>query len=170
MQNNNIAAIATGVSSSVSYSCGSTATDDQSSAATVLSAYCNQNAMPTFAPPSITVTNYISDVPEFQHLARCAKGALEYAVQSMTYSYCPPEASNLATCACMKNQNSLRISQIINSSVRYSCTSHMADVTSAQAMFAAYCNMAVSGISNFPQPSPPPGDMSYYITALPQFS
>ncbi|EJT77065.1 hypothetical protein GGTG_06979 [Gaeumannomyces tritici R3-111a-1] len=169
-KNNNIVAISSGISSSVSYSCGSTASDDQASAATVLSAYCNQNAMPTFAPPSITVTNYISDLPEFQYLAGCAKGALGYAVQSMTNSFCPPEASNLATCACMKNQNSLKVSQIINSSVRYSCTSHMADVTSAQAMFSAYCNMAVSGISNFPQPSPPPGDMSYYITALPQYS
>ncbi|KAL8392125.1 hypothetical protein RB595_002350 [Gaeumannomyces hyphopodioides] len=169
-KNNNIAAISSGISSSVSYSCGSTASDDQASAATVLSAYCNQNAMPTFAPPSITVTNYISDIPEFQYLAGCAKGALQYAVQSMTNSFCPPEASNLATCACMKNQNSLKVSQIINSSVRYSCTSHMADVTSAQAMFSAYCNMAVSGVSNFPQPSPPPGDMSYYITALPQYS
>lgn len=79
------------------------------------------------------------------------------------------------------------ISQLINTNVRTACSSMTADLSSAQAFFAAYCNM-LNGTSSFPTASSPPGDstscllsvmtttpltpapVSYYITDMPQFS
>ncbi|KAJ4317651.1 hypothetical protein N0V84_007250 [Fusarium piperis] len=58
---------------------------------------------------------------------------------------------------------------MINSGVGSLCSSNKDDVKSAQAMFAAYCAMN-SGKTSFPTASPPPGDMSYYVTNLPQYS
>ncbi|KAF4997540.1 hypothetical protein FDECE_12070 [Fusarium decemcellulare] len=88
---------------------------------------------------------------------------------SLTEYLCPPEPTALAPCACDKNQNSLRISQSINSVVGQGCLSNKDDVKSAQAMFAAYCGMN-SGTTSFPTTTLPPGDMSYYVTNLPQYA
>ncbi|KAI6298698.1 hypothetical protein MCOR33_005227 [Pyricularia grisea] len=169
---NQLAAISSAMSLSVSDNCGSTASDDQTSAASVLSAYCAQktpSAMPTLRPPDFPVSQYITDFVEFEQLAPCASSALSYAVQSMTNTYCPRDPVGLAMCACQRNQNSQSISRVIDSSVRFTCASHSADITSAQEMFSAYCKMADLGTTAFPVPSPPPGDMSYFVTALPQF-
>ncbi|KAI1458692.1 hypothetical protein F4805DRAFT_111110 [Annulohypoxylon moriforme] len=168
-KDNNFASISSGISKSVSYSCGSTASEDQTSAASVFSAYCNQASITPFPTPTYPVTQYITDFPAYKELAPCAASGLSYIVQSLTYDLCNAEASLLATCACDKNQNSLRVSQSINTSVKYSCSSHTADIDSAQAVFAGYCGL-VDGTSSFPTTSDPPGDMTYYITALPEFS
>ncbi|KAK3381464.1 hypothetical protein B0H63DRAFT_205877 [Podospora didyma] len=168
-KNRNLASIASAISSSVSYSCGSQAVDDQASASTVLSAYCNQDRVIAFPTPVTPVDVYVTDVPEYQNLAPCAASALYYAVGHMTYSACPTDATALATCACLKNQNSASINSMIASTAKSSCSGMAADVTSAQAMFAAYCNLN-NGTSNFPQPTNPPGDMSYYITDLPAYT
>ncbi|KAK9415837.1 hypothetical protein SUNI508_10137 [Seiridium unicorne] len=168
-KNNNFASLRTQLSSSVSYSCGGTASADQASATLVYDAYCNQDSMATFDQPATPVSQYITDIGAWADLAPCARSALSYNVMSMTYDYCPEDASLLATCACNKNQNSLKVSQGINTSVRYSCSSHTADVSSAQAVFAAYCGLN-NGTSSFPTTSDPPGDMTYYITALAEFS
>ncbi|OTA80854.1 hypothetical protein M434DRAFT_37767 [Hypoxylon sp. CO27-5] len=168
-KNNNFASISTGISRSVSYSCGSTASEDQASAASVFEAYCNQASITPFPTPSNPVTQYITDFPAFQELAPCAAGGLSYIIQSMTYDLCPAEPSLLAPCVCTKNQNSLLASQRINTSVKYSCSSHTVDIESAQAVFAGYCGL-VQGTTSFPTTSDPPGDMTYYITALPQYS
>ncbi|ROW08403.1 hypothetical protein VMCG_03315 [Cytospora schulzeri] len=156
----------------------------------VLSAYCDQSSTAAFPTPTIAVSQYITDVAEFQYLAPCAASGLSNAVQynhgdipspglraeriytddaCQTYKLCPPDATALATCACEKNQNSILVSQAINSAVKYDCASHTADVSSAQAMFAAYCAMN-NGTSLFPTASSPPGDMTYYITDLPQYT
>lgn len=58
---------------------------------------------------------------------------------------------------------------MINTGVGQLCSSNKEDVKSAQAMFAAYCAMN-SGKTSFPTASPPPGDMSYYVTNLAQYS
>ncbi|KAH8888587.1 hypothetical protein GQ53DRAFT_783686 [Thozetella sp. PMI_491] len=168
-QDNNFAAVGSRVSSGVLGSCSATATEDLASAMTVYSAYCNQNNMPTFPTPATPVTQYPTDIPELSYLAPCAASAISYAVQSMTYNFCPSAATALATCACSKNQNSLRISQSINTYVKTGCSSQTADISSAQAFFAAYCAMN-NGTSSFPTPSSPPGQMTYYITALPEYS
>ncbi|RYP15572.1 hypothetical protein DL765_005610 [Monosporascus sp. GIB2] len=159
-KNNNFASVSSEISSSVSYSCGETASDDQASAASVLSAYCNQADITPFPEPAEPVSEYIVDLPAYQDLAPC--------VRTMTYSLCPTDASHLATCVCNKNQNSLVVSQEINASVKYYC-SHTADISSAQAVFAGYCGLN-NGTSSFPQASGPPGDMTYYITALSEYS
>ncbi|KAK1779660.1 hypothetical protein QBC45DRAFT_477509 [Copromyces sp. CBS 386.78] len=168
-KNNNFVAIKSDVSKSVNYYCGSTATEDQASAATVLSAYCSQDKLPEFPKPSISVTQYITDVPEVAALAPCAFTALGYAVKEMGRERCPSDLAAYATCACQKNQNSLLASQLINSSVKYYCESHTADVSSAQGMWSAWCKLN-DGTSAFPKPSNPPGDMTYYIKDLPQYS
>jgi hypothetical protein len=81
---------------------------------------------------------------------------------------CPEPVSLYAPCICTKNENSLMVSRAINSNVKWSCDSND-DVTSVQQMFAAYCNM-LDGTTSFPTLSPPPGDMTYYITALDGYS
>lgn len=86
---NQLAAISSAMSLSVSDNCGSTASDDQTSAASVLSAYCAQktpSAMPTLRPPDFPVSQYITDFVEFEQLAPCASSALSYAVQNMVSS------------------------------------------------------------------------------------
>lgn len=80
-KNNNLAAISQSISSSISYSCGSTASEDQTSAFAVLNQYCSPSVTINFPTPTgATVTNYISDIPEFQFLAKCAQSGLSYAV------------------------------------------------------------------------------------------
>ncbi|KAK4249382.1 hypothetical protein C7999DRAFT_30116 [Corynascus novoguineensis] len=166
-KNNNFAFVSSEISSSVSYYCGSTASEDRISAQIVFSAYCNPDETVSFVSPT-AVSAYITDIPEFEYLAPCAQSVLKYAVGTMSWSRCPTDAPALASCACKKNQNSLVVSQLINSA-KSSCSGHTADVSSAHAMFAAYCAMN-DGTTKFPQPSDPPGDMTYYITDLPDFS
>ncbi|CAK7237660.1 hypothetical protein SEUCBS140593_010059 [Sporothrix eucalyptigena] len=168
-KNNYFASLSATISADVSDNCGSTASSDQSSAATVFSAYCNQNAVVTFPTPTIQVTQYITDIPEMSYLAPCASSEVAGAVMGMTYELCPPDAPDLATCVCQKNQNSLMVSQSINGAVSQACSSQTADIASAQAFFSAYCNLN-DGTSSFPSASNPPGDMSYYITDMPQYS
>lgn len=165
------AAVATAISSSVLYSCGTTATDDVASASKVFDRYCNQDAVVTTAAPSPTlVSQYITELAAFQSLAPCAASAVSYAVLSLTNYQCPPGASALASCACSKNQNSLAASGRINSEVRYSCgTTNTEDITSAQAVFAGYCGMA-AGKTSFPVASTLAGSLTYYITDLPMYS
>lgn len=73
---------------------------------------------------------------------------------------CPSDLAAYATCACEKNQNSLLASQLINSSVKYYCEGHTADVSSAQGMWSAWCKLN-EGTSAFPKPSNPPGDSKF---------
>ena len=80
-KNNNFAAVSKAISSSVSYSCGPTATQDQASAATVLEAYCSQGDEFSFPEPETSVTEFITDVPGFGDLAPCAASGLAYVVQ-----------------------------------------------------------------------------------------
>ncbi|KAK2057305.1 hypothetical protein LY76DRAFT_594331 [Colletotrichum caudatum] len=100
-------------------------------------------------------------------MAPCARSGVAYALSSMT-SLCPEPASLMAPCICTRNDNSARVSRSMASLVRYSC-SNAADVTSGLAFYDAYCAMN-KGTTAFPQPSPPPGDMTYYMTALTQYS
>ncbi|KAK8115966.1 hypothetical protein PG984_012468 [Apiospora sp. TS-2023a] len=156
------------ISKSVSYSCGSTATDDQASASKAYAAYCNQANVTPFPKPTHTVSQYIMDFPEWAELAPCAASAVSYNVMSMTYDLCPTDASLLAPCVCNKNQNSMRVSQAINTSAKSSCSAHTADVSSAQALFAAYCGLN-NGTASFPTPTDPPGDMTYYVTGMTEY-
>ncbi|KAI0533423.1 hypothetical protein GGR58DRAFT_521577 [Xylaria digitata] len=148
--------------------CGSTATDDQASASSVLSGYCNQAFITPFPEPSYTVSDYIVDLSAYHNLAPCAQSGVAAAVLGMTWDRCQEDASLLATCACEKNQNSAWASEQINSSVRFYCDSHTADVSSAQKIFSGYCGL-VDGTTSFPETTDPPGNVDYYITALQEF-
>jgi hypothetical protein len=80
-KNNNIADVKAGLTSSVSYSCGSTASDDHASVATVLSAYCNQESKFAFPTPVFPVEAYITEVAEIAVLAPCAASALGWGLK-----------------------------------------------------------------------------------------
>ncbi|CZR51519.1 uncharacterized protein PAC_01396 [Phialocephala subalpina] len=170
-QDQNSAAVSSSISSQILFTCGKTASDDVSSASVVLSAYCNQGSPITTAPPgSNAVTQYITDLSAFSDLAPCASGGLQYLIMGMTNSVCPTGGpSALASCVCSKNQNSLAASEAINSEIKFTCGStHTEDITSAQAVLAGYCGLA-NGTTSFPTPTYLPGDVTYYITALPQY-
>ena len=79
-----------------------------------------------------------------------------------TNSNCPEPASLLAPCVCSKNGVPLKVSQSINSSVRYQCSSNTADVASAQSFFSAYCALN-AGTTAFPTPANPPGDSEFLV-------
>ncbi|KAI0201687.1 hypothetical protein F4808DRAFT_424768 [Astrocystis sublimbata] len=160
--------VSSSILSSLDYTCGSTATDDQASAATVLSGYCNQAQITPFASPSHIVSQYVVDLPAYHNLAPCAQSGLGGIVLGMTWDRCNEDASLLATCACQKNQNSAWATDQISSSVKYNCDSHAADASSALEIFAGYCGLA-DGTTSFPETTNPPGDMTYYITALKEF-
>ncbi|KAH8597797.1 hypothetical protein B0O99DRAFT_66862 [Bisporella sp. PMI_857] len=170
-KDSNSAAISADISSSVLSSCGATASEDVASASAVLNNYCEQDKNLTpFPALTNSVTQYIEDLPAWSDLGPCAAYALSYVVKSMTYDKCPPAASAMVSCACLKNQNSLLISGEINKSVFSSCgTTHSADVSSAHAVFAGYCGLN-NGTSSFPTPSPLKGDMTYYITDMAEYS
>ncbi|KAK5625977.1 hypothetical protein RRF57_001693 [Xylaria bambusicola] len=159
----NLESISSAISESLDYTCGSTATDDHASASTVLAGYCDQAAITPFPEPSHIVNDYIVDLSAYHNLAPCAQSGL-----AETWDRCQEDASLLATCACEKNQNSAWASAQIDSSVKYWCDSHTIDVVSAQGVFSGYCGL-VDGTSKFPETTDPPGDVNYYITALPQY-
>ncbi|RYP37342.1 hypothetical protein DL767_002985 [Monosporascus sp. MG133] len=107
-KNNNFESVSSEISSSVSYSCGGTATDDQASAASVLSAYCNQADITPFPEPAQPVSEYIVDLPAFQELAPCAMSGVSRALDTMAsgppgdmtyYITALSEYSALAPCA-----------------------------------------------------------------------
>lgn len=173
-QDSNSASINSVISTGVLYYCGSTAVDDAKSASGAFSAYCNQaTPVTTPTPTAGAVSNYITDLSAFSDLGPCAGSALSQAVQSLAtaaYGKCPSGASALESCACTKNQNSLAVSENINTQVSYSCGStHTEDITSAQAVFAGYCGLG-NGTSSFPTPTPLSGVVTYYITNLPIYS
>ncbi|CAI4217718.1 unnamed protein product [Parascedosporium putredinis] len=157
------------MSSSLSWSCGTTASDDHASASVVVSQYCDPDGTYSFSTPTTNlVEEYPTDFPEFYNLAPCAQYGVSVAMQTMTYDICPEPPSLLAPCICGKNQNSLRASQTISSSVKYSCSNNE-DITSAQAFLAAYCAMT-AGTTSFPAPSSPQATvLTYYISALPEY-
>ncbi|KAH6662438.1 hypothetical protein F5X68DRAFT_218576 [Plectosphaerella plurivora] len=167
----NYAAIGTSVSSSLSWSCGETATEDFTSASIVYSAYCTPDKsfdLPT--PTANLVNDLVTDIPEFFNLARCAQSALSYAAIGAFSTRCPTEpVAAYAGCMCTRNRNSAEVNSVISASVSYSCENNAEDRTSALDFFSAYCAMG-NGTTNLPLPTPPPGAMTYYISALPQYS
>ncbi|TPX11125.1 uncharacterized protein E0L32_007986 [Thyridium curvatum] len=168
--NSQFAIVSSGMSATVSTRCGSSATDDQASASTVLSAYYNQNVKVAFPMPANPVSSYIHEYPAISDLAPCASSGLSVVMNAQTYMLCPPNPTALAPCACEKNRNSAFISSSIAQSVAALCSSNPADVSSAQALFAGYCALNAGTTTTMPVASSPPGDMSYYITDLPQYS
>jgi len=93
-QDQNSVSIASNIASNVQEGCGKTASEDLASASSVFSAYCNQAAAVTL-PTGGPVTEFITDLPAFSELGRCAADAVSYAVQGLTDNKCPGAASLL---------------------------------------------------------------------------
>ena len=73
--------ITSSISRDVKVSCGSTATEDQQSASSVLAKYCNQDLPITFSTPTKNVVEaYITDLSQINYLPQCAQSALSEAV------------------------------------------------------------------------------------------
>ncbi|TFB01883.1 hypothetical protein CCMA1212_006170 [Trichoderma ghanense] len=160
--------ITSSISRDVRNSCGSTATEDQQSASSVLAKYCNQDLPITFSTPTKNVVEaYITDLSQINYLPQCAQSALSEAVMGDNISRCPEAANLFAPCVCGKGGIPSQVSDVISKSVRYSC-SNGGDITAAQDFYNEYCAMN-NGTTTFTQPPGPPGDMTYHITALPQF-
>ncbi|KAH0527538.1 hypothetical protein TsFJ059_002531 [Trichoderma semiorbis] len=160
--------ITSSISRDIRVSCGTTATDDQNSASSVLAKYCNQDLTITFSTPTKNVVQaYITDLGQINYLPQCAQSALSEAVMGDNISKCPEAASLFAPCVCGKGGIPSQVSDVISKSVRYSC-SNGGDISAAQDFYNEYCAMN-NGTTTFTQPPGPPGDMTYHITALPQF-
>ncbi|KAL7787047.1 hypothetical protein V8C37DRAFT_405125 [Trichoderma ceciliae] len=162
------ASITSSISRDVRNSCGSTATEDQQSASSVLEKYCNQDLTIAFSTPTKNVVEaYITDLSQINYLPRCAQSALSEAVMGENSSKCPEAANLFAPCVCNKGGIPAAVSDMISKSVRYSC-SNGGDISAAQDFYNEYCAMN-NGTTTFTQPPGPPGDMTYHITALSQF-
>ncbi|KAF4966207.1 hypothetical protein FSARC_6092 [Fusarium sarcochroum] len=160
--------VASSISTDIEYSCGSSATEDLSSASKLMQKYCNQNKDITFFSPTTNIVEaYITDLPEMAYLPPCAQSGLSYAVVGVAASRCPEAAELNAPCVCSKKDVVKDVTASLKSAVKYSCSNN-GDVTSAQNFYHEFCLMN-EGTTSFAPPKRPPGDMSYYITALPQF-
>ncbi|KAL5349338.1 hypothetical protein ACLOAV_005628 [Pseudogymnoascus australis] len=146
-KNQNSFAASSSIVAAVQYTCGSTQNADISSAQAVLAGYCKLGAgVTSFPVPSNAVgkmTYYIIDMPIYSSLAPCAQEAVQHALATLTYSLCPAEAGPLASCACIKDSNSLQVSKILTDSVMYECSETASeDIASAMAVYNAYCSAA----------------------------
>ncbi|KAF5012052.1 hypothetical protein FDECE_1873 [Fusarium decemcellulare] len=160
--------VASSISTDITYSCGSSASEDISSASKMMQKYCNQESKITFFSPTTNIVEaYITDLPELAYLPPCAQAGLSYAVVGVAASRCPEAAELNAPCVCNKKDVVHDITETLKSSVKYSCSNNQ-DVTSAQNFYSEFCAMN-DGTTSFATPKGPPGDMSYYITALPQY-
>ncbi|KAH7370670.1 hypothetical protein BKA65DRAFT_562540 [Rhexocercosporidium sp. MPI-PUGE-AT-0058] len=144
-KNQHSRSLSTDIKSSVQWSCGSTATDDISSALAIWDGYCQlgngKSSFPTPSPLAGTVTYNIWDLPMYSSLVPCAASALSRQLTYMTSSLCPAGPASLVSCVCAKDRKSSDFSRDISTTVAYSCgTNARADISSAQAVFAYYCS------------------------------
>ncbi|KAL3962909.1 hypothetical protein ACCO45_004432 [Purpureocillium lilacinum] len=155
------------MTSAVTSSCGTTASDDVWSASKIMDKYCNPAKAVAFPTPTTNVVNaFITELAEISYLPQCAQSAVSYAVMGDNREFCPEDASLFASCVC-KDSKVQVVSQSLSKSVRSSCTNND-DVTAAVGFFGEYCAMN-NGTTSFAKPKSPPGDMTYHITGLPQF-
>ncbi|UZP41149.1 hypothetical protein NXS19_008965 [Fusarium pseudograminearum] len=160
--------VTSAISDDIKHGCGSSATEDIYSASKVMQKYCNQDKHITFPSPTTNIVDaYITDLPELAYMPPCAQSALSYAVMRVGSERCPEDAKLNAPCVCNKKDVVRDINLTLKGAAKRSC-SNDADVTSAENFYSHFCLMN-EGKTSFPSPKSPPGDMSYYITALPQF-
>ncbi|KAF1733633.1 hypothetical protein CRV24_005160 [Beauveria bassiana] len=157
------------ISSAVSSRCGKQADDDQASASHLVDRYCHADKTISFATPtSNIIPGVMSDVAAISSLPPCVQSGLSAAVNAAANEGCPTVANMWAPCACSKKNVVEQINASLGQEVRKSC-SNADDVTLASSFYTQFCAMN-EGTTSFGAMPGPPGDMSYYITALPQFS
>ncbi|CEI68836.1 unnamed protein product [Fusarium venenatum] len=156
------------ISNDIRHGCGPSASEDIYSALKVMQKYCNQDKHITFSSPTTNIVDaHITDLPELAYMPPCAQSALSYAVMGVGSERCPEAAKLNAPCVCNKKDVVRDIESTLKSAAKRSCSNN-ADVTSAQNFYSQFCLMN-EGKMSFASPKSPPGDMSYYITALPEF-
>ncbi|PMB64454.1 hypothetical protein BM221_009843 [Beauveria bassiana] len=184
------------ISSAVSSRCGKQADDDQASASRLVDKYCHPDKTISFATPtSNIIPGVMSDVAAISSLPPCVQSGLSAAVNAANPTNlsaclrwanegCPTVANMWAPCACSKKNVVDQINASLGQEVRKSC-SNADDVTLASSFYTQFCAMN-EGTTSFGAMPGPPGDksgafvanakllmlyqVSYYITALPQFS
>jgi hypothetical protein len=144
-KNQNSLAVSEKINNMVFEDCGTTHTEDVTSAQAVFAGYCGLGAGTTSFPTASAlpgdVSYYITDLPSFSALAPCAAEGLSYVVQSQTNHDCPAAPRSLVSCACVKDKNSQALSSGISSMVVQDCGSTASeDVTSALGVFDFYCS------------------------------
>lgn len=143
-KNQNSAKISQALNTQVGSYCGSTHTEDKTSAQAFFAAYCGlAGGSAVFPTPSYlagAMTYYITDLPQYGSLAPCAASAMSYEMGSMT-SQCPPSPMAFASCACVKDNNSAGLTASLVSEVKSSCGSTAsADISSVLGVFDFYCS------------------------------
>ncbi|EGX87979.1 hypothetical protein CCM_09115 [Cordyceps militaris CM01] len=157
------------IRSAVSSRCGTDADADQTSAARLLDKYCHPDSTITFATPTTNIIpGVMSDVAAISSLPPCVQSGLSAVVNAAPYEGCPTVANMWAPCACSKKNIVDQIRSSLGQQVRSSC-SNADDVTLASNFYTQFCAMN-EGTTSFAAMPGPPGDMTYYITALPQFA
>ncbi|KAH7261499.1 uncharacterized protein BKA55DRAFT_504504 [Fusarium redolens] len=157
--------VASSISTDIEYSCGSSATEDLSSASKLMQKYCNQEEHITFFSPTKNIVEaYITDLPELAYLPPCAQSGLSYAVVNIGSSRCPEAAELNAPCVCNKKDVVRDITSTLKSAVKYSCSNN-GDVTSAQNFYSEFCQMN-DGTTSFAPPKGPPGDTMPHFKSL----
>ncbi|KAM3541087.1 hypothetical protein ARSEF1564_006022 [Beauveria bassiana] len=157
------------ISSAVSSRCGKQADDDQASASRLVDKYCHPDKTISFATPtSNIIPGVMSDVAAISSLPPCVQSGLSAAVNAAANEGCPTVANMWAPCACSKKNVVDQINASLGQEVRKSC-SNADDVTLASSFYTQFCAMN-EGTTSFGAMPGPPGDVSFYITALPQFS
>ncbi|OAA53141.1 hypothetical protein ISF_08982 [Cordyceps fumosorosea ARSEF 2679] len=157
------------IRSAVSSRCGTKADDDQSSAAALVDKYCHPDRTITFSTPTTNIIpGVMSDVAAISSLPPCVQSGISAAVTAAAYDGCPTVANMWAPCVCSKKNVVDQIGSSLGQQVRSSC-SNADDVTLASSFYTQFCAMN-QGTTSFGAMPGPPGDMTYYITALPQFS
>ncbi|KFH45408.1 hypothetical protein ACRE_037520 [Hapsidospora chrysogenum ATCC 11550] len=167
--------VGSSIKSDISSRCGPFSVDaDLRSATRVFNQFCSPDKTVEFDTPTENiVTDYITDLDEIKHLGPCASSGLAAAIGELIIikqfeSRCPEPVSLFAPCICGKENFDSQASKSISLSVSFSCGGYREDIDSAYIFYKAYCAMN-DGTTSFPAPSSPEGDMSYHITALPQF-
>jgi hypothetical protein len=163
------AAVSSTLAESVTYSCSAAKefTEDMSSASVVLKQYCSPDLQLTFAEPERKVAALITDIAEKTNMPSCAQSAIHYVVMNAGYDRCPQDASLWAPCICSKSGVVDDINRSLSSYAKSTCSNNE-DATSARQFYSDYCAMN-QGTTKFAEAAKPPGDMTYHVTALPQF-
>ncbi len=82
------------MTSAVTSSCGTTASDDVWSASKIMDKYCNPAKAVAFPTPTTNVVNaFITELAEISYLPQCAQSAVSYAVMG---DVCYPERKRVA--------------------------------------------------------------------------
>ncbi|EGY21356.1 uncharacterized protein VDAG_02880 [Verticillium dahliae VdLs.17] len=157
------------VSEAVQSRCGQSATDDLWSASEVMRKFCNPGEaviLPT--PTTNTVTQFITDMDKMSFLPPCVYSGISWVVMFSASSHCPRSASLYAPCVCSKSDVVDLVRSNLTSRILDRCDNRE-DVELADQVYSEYCAMN-NGTTAFAAVAMPPGDMTYHITALSQYS